>query len=209
MNSFLNYWENHTWNFNDLTSFYYRNSAIDNCDKTKNKSLVFVHITSGDIEFGYHVKTSRIDSIERFFRDIKDTYKDLTGMYLISLRDEIYDKKIEYHNVGNKPVSEPSTHLFHHGISTTNQDLIKIENSIADTNHYNFPIFSFSKTSSQDTVIPLPHPHLLQNKFYYNDTTPFSEKKDNIPIYRFSNPRQNILCHSRYTLLDLSFHNQH
>ena len=207
MNSFLNYWENHTWNLNDIRTFFYTNWAIDINDKIHNKSLVLVRITSDDIKFGYRLRTNRIDSIKKFFRDIKDKYKDLTGIYLISLCDEIYDKKIEYHNVGNKPVGDLSSHHFHYGISTTNQDLVRIENSTADTNHYNFPIFSFSKTSKQDTVIPFPHSYLLENKFYYTDTTPFSEKKDNIPIYRFSNSRSNLLYHSRFTLLNLSFHN--
>ena len=45
-----------------------------------------------------------------FFYDIKRQFKDLECTLLLSLRDEIYDKKWEYHNVGNTVVDKPELH---------------------------------------------------------------------------------------------------
>lgn len=209
MNHFLDYWKGHSWKREDLLSFFKANNSISRSDKINNKALLLVDINRRNVRFAGHTCGKRFITTRTFFNDIKRQFRDLECTLLLSVRDEIYDKKWEYHNVGNDIVDKPELHSYHHGISSKNSELIRIENSNIDTNHYNFPIFSFSKTDTQDTVIPFPHENLLQNNFYYNDSTPFSKKIDNVPIYRFSNPRFNLLTHSRFKLLDLSYNNPH
>jgi len=193
----LNYWKERKWNLNDIRDYFNLNQ--------KKKRLMYVKINNGNIKYTTAIGGERFVAIKKLLNDIASANKTLNVAILVSLSDEVYDTDIEVYDLRNNEnkVDDPNKHPFKWGISQKNNNIIRIENS--KQTHFNFPIFSFSKTSYQKEVIIMPCPNLIKNSFY-NDNISFEIKK-HTPIFRFSNIRANLYLPTRFKLLELCYNN--
>ena len=176
----LNYWKERKWNLNDIRDYFNLNQ--------KKKRLMYVKINNGNIKYTTATGGERFVAIKKLLNDIASANKTLNVAILVSLSDKVDD---------------PNKHPFKWGISQKNNNIIRIENS--KQTHFNFPIFSWSKTYNQKEVIIMPNPILIENSFDIDNIS--FEIKKRTPIFRFSNIRANLYLPSRYKLLELSYNN--
>ena len=169
----LNYWKERKWNLNDIRDYFNLNQ--------KKKGLMYVKINNGNIKYTTATGGKRFVAIKKLLNDIASANKTLNVAILVCLRDEVYDTDIEVYDLRNNEnkLDDPNKHPFKWGISQKNNNIIRIENS--KQTHFNFPIFSYSKTSYQKEVIIIPHHNLIKNSFY-NSNISFENKKNHTYI---------------------------
>ncbi len=197
----LDFWKNKSWKKQDMLNFYENNKS--------SKNLSLVNIKSGIISYSNHCRYLFTEPLMRFFRIIlkNKKFKDLDVCFLISLKDEVFDKNIEIHDFNRNKLNNYDDHTFSYGVSLTSDNILKIEKS--KYFDLNFPLFS--PNNNMKGLIILPHPNLLNksiNKFKdCVDQYHFKNKIGNNPFYRFSNIRANIFLPSRMKLVEMSFKN--
>ena len=190
INENLDYWNHKKWNINDINDY---------INKKTNSFLVIIKNKRIFYKGKGKKDKVRFKRINKFLQDIIKVNPDLEVNFVINLSDEVTNTKIKTYNFSE---DNNSNFEFEWGVAVNNSNVLRIETS--DYIDIIFPIFSFNKT--QEGLIIFPQPNLINNKFY-NDNINFDDKKNNIPIYRYSNIRANLFTPSRMILTEYSFKN--